>query len=216
MGSGQGGSQLRSLCSVQVRLCRTDRVAPVAHAVGAVRVVAAGNLANPIRRIAGHGGHGRRRHAASQQPEEVPMAALDRITCTAIAPMEFVVGEVGCKVDVSGHAPVLQLHAATPYKVAIAAHPRAVGISQIWQRLAPSWCIELPSLPLPGLRRAATVCFLAHSWSTLQGQGRCSFASWSYPARNPHRRDLRCSISTSSAGEYLRFSSSASWSVRSA
>jgi hypothetical protein len=44
------------------------------------------------------------------------MAALDRINCSAIALLEFVVGEVGCKVDTSWHAPVLRLHAATPYK----------------------------------------------------------------------------------------------------
>ena len=31
------------------------------------------------------------------------------------AVMEFVVGQVGCEADVSWHAPVLQLHAATPY-----------------------------------------------------------------------------------------------------
>ena len=43
------------------------------------------------------------------------MAALDRIRCRAIPLLEVVVGEVGSEVDVSWHAPVLQLHAATPY-----------------------------------------------------------------------------------------------------
>ena len=38
------------------------------------------------------GGHGGHRRAASQEPEEVPMAALDRISCMAIAGMEFIVG----------------------------------------------------------------------------------------------------------------------------
>lgn len=33
------------------------------------------------------------------------MATLDWIICPAIAVMEVVVGEVGCKVDVSGHVP---------------------------------------------------------------------------------------------------------------
>ena len=43
------------------------------------------------------------------------MAALNRISCSAIALLEFVVGEVGFEVDVSWHASVLHLHAATPY-----------------------------------------------------------------------------------------------------
>ena len=48
------------------------------------------------------------------------MAALDRIMCAAIAVMEFVLGQVGFEADVSWHAPVLQLHTATPYKRALA------------------------------------------------------------------------------------------------
>jgi hypothetical protein len=44
------------------------------------------------------------------------MAALDRICCVAIAVPEFVVGQVGFEADVSWHAPVLQLHTATPYE----------------------------------------------------------------------------------------------------
>jgi hypothetical protein len=44
------------------------------------------------------------------------VAPLDGIVCPAIVVMEFVVGEVGTEVDATWHAPVLQLHAATPYK----------------------------------------------------------------------------------------------------
>lgn len=43
------------------------------------------------------------------------MAAFDRITCAAIAVVEFVVGQMRFEADSSWHAPVLQLHAATPY-----------------------------------------------------------------------------------------------------
>jgi hypothetical protein len=43
------------------------------------------------------------------------MAALDRITCMAIAGVEFVDSQVGFEADASWHAPVLQQHAATPY-----------------------------------------------------------------------------------------------------
>ncbi len=102
MGSGQGCSQLRQLGGGQVRLRRTDRVAPIPHAVGAIGIVAPDDLANPIRRVACHGG---RCHATSQQPKKVPMAALDRIMCAAIAVLEFVVGQVGCEVDASWHVP---------------------------------------------------------------------------------------------------------------
>jgi hypothetical protein len=44
------------------------------------------------------------------------MAALDRNRCGAIPPLEFV-GQVRLEVDASWHAPVLQLHAATPYQL---------------------------------------------------------------------------------------------------
>ena len=43
------------------------------------------------------------------------MAALDRIMCPAVTGIEFVVGQMGCEVDASWHAPVLQQLAATPY-----------------------------------------------------------------------------------------------------
>jgi hypothetical protein len=87
-----------------VRPARTPRVAAVPHAIRAVSLVAPVELADPLRRIVrhgGHGGHGGRGHAASQQPEEVPLAALDRIICSAIALLKFVVGEGGFAVDTS-------------------------------------------------------------------------------------------------------------------
>lgn len=69
---GQFGAQISVLALGQqevgmaVRLCR---VTPVAHAIGAVAVVAADDVADPMGRIGGHGG---RHYAARQQPEEVP------------------------------------------------------------------------------------------------------------------------------------------------
>jgi hypothetical protein len=39
------------------------------------------------------------------QPEEVPMAPLDRIICAAVAVVELVVRQVGFEVDMSWHAP---------------------------------------------------------------------------------------------------------------
>ena len=94
-------------------------MAPVAHAVRALSVVAPGDLANPVGGIARHRGYGGCCHAASQQSEEVPVAALDRIIGSTIARVEFIVGEVGFEVDASWHAHVLQLHAATSYEIKI-------------------------------------------------------------------------------------------------
>jgi hypothetical protein len=61
-------------------------------------------------------GRSSRQNSRSRQPAEVPMAALAWIRCAPIPLLEFVVGQVGCEVDASWQAPVLQLHAATPYE----------------------------------------------------------------------------------------------------
>ena len=116
MRASHGCSQRRQVWGWQVWPPGTQRVAPVTHTLWAVGVVASGDLAKPVSRIAGHRGHSGRRHAASQQPEEVPVAAFDWITCMAIAVMEFVIGQMGFETDASWHAPVLQQHAATPYQ----------------------------------------------------------------------------------------------------
>lgn len=68
------------------------------------------------------------------------MAAFDRISCTAIAVMEFVIGQVGFKADASWHGPVLQQHAATPYHCSTSASMRrdlvrtVMGSAQSWGR----------------------------------------------------------------------------------
>ena len=61
------------------------------------------------------------------------MAALDRIMCTAIAVMEFVVGQMGFEADASWRAPVLQPHAETPYQVI--SHRQAESSNQTERRL---------------------------------------------------------------------------------
>jgi hypothetical protein len=107
-----GGDPLWIACEWRAPCCGLWR----SMIVWPVGVVAPRDLADPVDRIARHGGYGGRRHATGQQPEEVPMAALDRIICPVIAVVELVVGQMGCEADVSWHAPVLQLHAATPYE----------------------------------------------------------------------------------------------------
>jgi hypothetical protein len=63
-------------------------VGPVAHVVWAVRVVALGDLANPVGGIARQSGHGGRHHPASQQPEEVPRTA-QRLRSTGSATRRY-------------------------------------------------------------------------------------------------------------------------------
>src|SRR5258705_11052613 len=62
---------------------------------------------------------GRGRHAASQEPEAVPAAPLDRVAGPAIVRFQPVVGQVGCEANTSWQAPVLQHDAATPYHVVV-------------------------------------------------------------------------------------------------
>lgn len=68
--SGHSRPQLHEVWDRQLRPPSAQRVTPVPHAVRSVRVVALGDLADPIRPVARNGGHSSRRHAASQQPEE--------------------------------------------------------------------------------------------------------------------------------------------------
>src|SRR5260221_6197815 len=101
MRAGHGRSQVCQVGGRQGGAPYAHRVATVSHAGWAVRVVAPGDLPDPVGGIACDSDHGRRRHAARHQPEEVPMATLDWICCAAIAVMEFVVSQVRFEVDAS-------------------------------------------------------------------------------------------------------------------
>ena len=79
--------------------------------------VAVRDLADPERAVASHARSGGGSQSTRQQPEEVLAAALDWIRCAPMPLLQFVVGQVGCEVDASWPAPVLQLHAATPYHI---------------------------------------------------------------------------------------------------
>jgi hypothetical protein len=61
------------------------------------------------------------------------VAALDRVSGAAVAVTEFVVSQVRCEVDVSWHAPVLQLHAATPYDLAPPSRGAACHLNEFSQ-----------------------------------------------------------------------------------
>lgn len=116
MGCGHSCSQLCQVCGWQGWSPCTHHMAPVSHAVRAVGVVPSGDLANPICRIAGHGGYSARRQSTAQQPQNVPAAALNRVAGVPIPAMKFVVGQMGFEMDASWHACVLQQHVATRYQ----------------------------------------------------------------------------------------------------
>jgi hypothetical protein len=64
---GQRTADARRAAARQLRPSGTQCVTSVPQAVRTVGVGAVGDLANPVRRVARHDGHGSRRHAASQQ-----------------------------------------------------------------------------------------------------------------------------------------------------
>jgi hypothetical protein len=68
------------------------------------RVVAARNLADPVGRIAREVGNGFGGEAACQQPQELPVTALDRIWGLAVPNTEFICAQVGFEVNGSRHA----------------------------------------------------------------------------------------------------------------
>ena len=88
--------------------------APVAHAGETSAIVSACDLADPIGEVACDASHSRCSQTASKEPEEVSMAPLHRVATVPLARFEFVVGQVGLKMDVSWHASVLQQLSMTP------------------------------------------------------------------------------------------------------
>src|SRR6185437_6801011 len=115
MGLGQGGAQSGIGLLAQQRMTHSRVPALVAHAVGSNRVIAARDLANPIRRVAGHTRDGSGSQSTRQEPEEVPTTALDGVMGLAIPLMQFEVGQIWLEADASWHAPVLQQSRVTPY-----------------------------------------------------------------------------------------------------
>ena len=87
----------------------------IAHCRGTVRVVALGQLADPIGRIAGALGHLARRLPAREQPEDLPPAALMGLMLAAIASLSFIRREVGVEGDIFWHPLILQHSHRIPY-----------------------------------------------------------------------------------------------------
>ncbi len=92
MCTGYRVAQLRSLLLREQETALHRLAPPVAHAVGAITVVAAGDLADPVGRVARHCCHGGGCPAARQEPEEVPAAALDGVAGLTVARFQLVVG----------------------------------------------------------------------------------------------------------------------------
>src|SRR6476646_8699858 len=88
----------------------------VAHTLRPSPVVAARDLADPVRRVASHSCDGRGSHSTRQQPQKLPVAALDGVRGLAIALVQGVFAQIGGEADASWHAPVLQQSRVTRYK----------------------------------------------------------------------------------------------------
>jgi hypothetical protein len=76
-------------------------VLPVVHACWTLLVVAAGNLADPIPRIAGAVGNLLGRLATGEQPQDLPPAPLVGLLGRPVASFELVSGQMGLKITVS-------------------------------------------------------------------------------------------------------------------
>src|SRR5262245_60090027 len=83
-------------------------VLPIAHPVGALGVVAFGDLANPVRRVASALGDVFRFLPAGEQPQDLPPAAFMRLFGRAVAPLKILNRKVGAEMNASCHAYILQ------------------------------------------------------------------------------------------------------------
>ncbi len=86
------------------------RVVPVAHPVGAFGVVAFGDLADPIARIARATRRSPSRSAPCQQPEDLPPTALVRLFGRPVAALQLVHRQVRFQAYASGHALIRTIH----------------------------------------------------------------------------------------------------------
>jgi hypothetical protein len=90
-------------------------VATVTEGVRPCCVVAARDLADPIRGVARYSRDGRGGESTRQEPEEVPATTLDGVISLAVPLMQFVVSQIRLEADAFGHAPVLQHFPVTRY-----------------------------------------------------------------------------------------------------
>jgi len=71
----------------------------ILNTLRSLRIETAGDLTNPVRRVAGHAGNGFGGETARQEPEEVPATALHWIVGPAEPSSEFICAQVGCEMD---------------------------------------------------------------------------------------------------------------------
>src|SRR6266849_6753971 len=90
-------------------------MAAIVPARCAVGVVALGELPDPVRRLAGDRGHRNGGVALTEQPEDLPPAALVGLFRHPIAALQVVDAQVSLEMNLSGHAPILQPPRSKPY-----------------------------------------------------------------------------------------------------
>src|SRR5690348_3161796 len=95
-------------------------VAAIAHAVWAFGVIALGDLANPVGRVAGHRGDFTPGATLAEQPQDLPPTAFIGLFGRTVARLQLGAAQMGLEDDVSGHAPSVQLPMSSWYQTALA------------------------------------------------------------------------------------------------
>jgi hypothetical protein len=128
---GKGRAQSDLVLLGQQRMTCSRRTALVAHPVGSRPVVAARELANPLRAVPRHPRDGGSGQPACQEPQELPAAALDGVVREAIPLLQLVGGQRGMEADTLGHVSVFHQLPTTMHPLS-SVSSCARGVDRIW------------------------------------------------------------------------------------
>ena len=109
------GQRSQLLPREQWRCTMGVRVAPVVHTLGALSVIALGDLANPVARISRTLGDIFGQLAPSQQPQNLPPRLFIRLFGRPVASFELVDAQIRSEMNSSCHAPILQVPSKRRY-----------------------------------------------------------------------------------------------------
>ena len=90
---------------------------PVVHAVGALLIVALGDLADPVRSVANNRRQLRRCVTLGQEPQDLPPGPLVGLFGRPVPVFELVDTQIGLKVNSSCHASILPQPTRKPYEI---------------------------------------------------------------------------------------------------
>src|SRR5947209_3426132 len=89
---------------------------PIAHPVGALGVVALGNLPDPVARLPGALRDVLRQLPAGEQPQDLPPAAFVRLFGCPVTLFQLLHAQVGAQMTSSSHLLILQWASKTWYQ----------------------------------------------------------------------------------------------------